>query len=285
MSDPSTARTDQLPAWDLSDLYPSPDSPLVADDLAKAEQTAKAFAKARSGTLASLSGAGLAEAIGEYERIQETLGRVASYAQLLFAGDSSDPAIGRFYQTVNERVTAIGSELIFFTLELNRLDDAVLESKFTDPALARYRPWLRDLRVFRPHQLSDDLEKLTHERDLTANAAWVRLFDETVAAMRIDLNGESLTVSDTLNKLSDRDRSLREAAGKAVGKAFGDNIRLFSLITNTLAKDKEIEDTWRHHARPTSFRNRANMVEDEVVDALATAVRQSYPASPTATTR
>ncbi|HEX3573646.1 MAG TPA: M3 family oligoendopeptidase [Rhodopila sp.] len=281
MSDASTARTtplpDPLPAWDLSDLYASPDDPRVMTDLAQAERTAKAFGQVRAGTLAGLSGADLAAAIAEYERIQEALGRVASYAQLLFAEDSTDPAIGRFYQTVNERVTAIGSELIFFSLELNRLDDAALEARFSDPALARYQPWLRDLRVFRPHQLGDDLEKLTHERDLTANAAWVRLFDETVAAMRIDLNGETLTVSDTLNKLSDRDRSVREAAGKAVGKAFGDNIRLFSLITNTLSKDKEIEDTWRHYARPTSARNRANMVEDEVVDALATAVRGSYP--------
>jgi len=277
MNDTSAAQTDTLPAWDLSDLYRSPDSPEVAADFATAEKMARDFAQAHAGTLAEMSGAALAAAIVKYEGIQEILGRVGSYAQLLFAGDSSDPAIGQFYQTVNERITAISSDMIFFTLELNRVDDAVLEAKLADPALARYRPWLRDLRVFRPHQLSDDLEKLTHERDLTANAAWSRLFDETVAAMRIDLNGEKLTVSDTLNKLSDRDRSVREAAGKAVGKAFGDNIRLFSLITNTLAKDKEIEDTWRHHARPTSFRNRANMVEDEVVDALATAVRQSYP--------
>ena len=266
-----------LPIWDLSDLYASPDDPAIAADLARAEQTAKGFAQAHGGTLASLSGAALAAVIAEYERIQEILGRVASYAQLLFAGDSTDPAIGRFYQSVNERVTAISSELIFFSLELNRLDDAVLQPKLGDPALARYRPWLRDLLVFRPHQLSDELEKLTHERDLTASAAWVRLFDETVAAMRIELNGETLTVSDTLNKLSDRDRSAREAAGRAIGAAFGENIRLFSLITNTLAKDKEIEDTWRRYPRPGSLRNRANMVEDEVVDALASAVRRSYP--------
>ena len=277
MSHASAAETESLPAWDLSDLYPSPDSKEVAADLARAEQQAKAFAQAHAGTLANLSGAALAAAIAEYERIQERLGRVASYAQLLFAGDSNDASIGRFYQTVNERVTAIGSDLIFFALEMNRVDDAVLETKLADPASARYRPWLRDLRVFRPHQLSDDLEKLTHERDLTANAAWSRLFDETVAAMRIKLDGADLTVSATLNKLSDHDRSVREAAGKAIGTAFGDNIRLFSLITNTLAKDKEIEDTWRRYPRPSSSRNRANMVEDEVVDALATAVRQSYP--------
>jgi oligoendopeptidase F len=277
MTHATSAQTDCLPAWDLSDLYRAPDDPKVLADLAQAERSAQAFAKARAGRLASLSGADLAAAIAEYEQIQEMLGRVGSYAQLLFAEDSTDPSVGRFYQTVNERSTTIGSALIFFTLELNRLDDASLEQKLADRALARYRPWLRDLRVFRPHQLSDELEKLSNERDLTANGAWVRLFDETIAAMRVELSGERLTVSDVLNKLSDRDRSVREGAAKAIGKAFGDNIRLFSLITNTLAKDKEIEDTWRHHTRPTSFRNRANMVEDEVVDALATAVRGSYP--------
>jgi oligoendopeptidase F len=277
MSTASAAHEAPLPAWDLSDLYASPDDPAAAGDFNRAEQDAKAFAKAYAGTLAEASGARLAAAIAEYERIQEILGRLASYAQLLFAEDSSSPAVGRFYQGVNERVTAISSDLLFFSLEINRIDDAVLQQKTADPALARYRPWLRDLRVFRPHQLSDDLEKLTHERDLTASAAWVRLFDETVAAMRIPWGNEKLTVSATLNKLSDSNRATREQAGKAIGTAFSDNIRLFSLITNTLAKDKEIEDTWRHYPRPASFRNRANMVEDEVVDALATAVRDSYP--------
>jgi oligoendopeptidase F len=277
MNESSAASDLSLPAWDLSDLYPSPDSPAVTEDLARAEQTAKSFAQAHAGTLGAISGSALAAVISEYERIQEILGRVGSYAQLLFAGDSSDPAVGQFYQTVSERITAISSDLIFFTLEINRLDDAVLEAKLADPALARYRPWLRDLRVFRPHELDDQLEKLNHERDLTANGAWKRLFDETIAAMRIDLGGEKLTVSDTLNKLSDRNRGVRESAGKAIGAAFGDHIRLFSLITNTLAKDKEIEDTWRRYERPTSYRNRSNMVEDEVVAALVTAVRGSYP--------
>lgn len=268
---------ENLPRWDLSDLYPGPDSPQVEADLAQAEQQAKAFAASYAGKLEAISGAALAAAIAEYERIEEVLGRLVSYAQLLFSGDSTDPLIGRFYQTISERVTAISSHLLFFTLELNRLDDAVLEQKLTDPTLARWRPWLRDLRVFRPHQLSDDLEKLLHEKEVTGHSAWSRLFDETNAGMRIKLGGEELTVSAVLNKLSDQDRSLREAAGKAIGTAFGERIRLFSLITNTLAKDKEIIDTWRHYPRPTSSRNRANMVEDEVVDALDTAVREEVP--------
>jgi oligoendopeptidase F len=267
----------ELPSWDLSDLYLAPDSPAVEADFARAERDAKAFSASHAGKLAGLSGAAMADAIRTYEAIEEILGRLASYAQLLFAADSTDAVVGRFYQTVNERVTAISSDLIFFTLELNRLDDAVLERKLADPALARYRPWLRDLLVFRPHQLSDELEKLLHEKEVTGHSAWNRLFDETMAGMRIPLNGEQLTVSATLNKLSDSDRAVREAAGKAIGQAFGERIKLFSLITNTLAKDKEIIDTWRHYPRPASYRNRANMVEDEVVEALVTAVREAYP--------
>jgi len=266
-----------LPAWDLSDLYPGPDSEALRADFAVAAADAIAFEAEHAGELANLSGAELAAAIATYERIDETLGRLASYAQLLFAGDSTDAAIGQFYQTVTERVTTISSHLLFFTLELNRLDDAVLEAKLADKALARWRPWLRDLRVFRPHQLSDELEKLLHEKEVTGHAAWNRLFDETIAGLRIPLGGEDLTVSATLNKLSDRNRSVREAAGKAIGATFGANIKLFALITNTLAKDKEIIDTWRHYPRPGSARNRANMVEDEVVDALVAAVTADFP--------
>jgi len=266
-----------LPNWDLTDLYPAPDSSAVEADMAKAESAAKAFAARHQGKLASMPGGALATAITEYERIEEILGRLMSYAQLLFSGDSTNADIGRFYQTISERVTAISSHLLFFGLELNRLDDAVLEQKLADPELAHWQPWLRDLRVFRPHQLSDELEKLLHEKEVTGRSAWSRLFDETIAGMRVPLSGEDLTVSGALNKLSDADRSVREAAGRAIGEAFGGNIRLFSLVTNTLAKDKEIVDTWRHYPRPGSSRNRANMVEDEVVDALVTAVRTDFP--------
>jgi oligoendopeptidase F len=274
---PVPSATDALPAWDLSDLYAAPDAPEVDADFARADQRARAFAAAYTGKLAAAPGATLAAAIGEYEQIEEILGRLLSFAQLLFAGDSASSVIGRFYQSVNEHATTISSHLLFFTLELNRLEDAVLEAKLADPALARWRPWLRDLRVFRPHQLSDELEKLLHEKEVTGHSAWNRLFDETMAGMRIPVANESLTVTDALNRLSDQDRSVREAAGRAIGAAFGTQVKLFSLITNTLAKDKEIIDTWRHYPRPGSARNRANMVEDEVVDALVTAVRADYP--------
>ena len=267
---------DALPSWDLTDLYPAPDSPALVADMDRAEARAKAFQAARAGTLAGLPGAELAAVLKEFEAIEEVLGRLMSYAQLQFSSDGSDPAIGRFYQSVSERVTSISSHLIFLSLELNRMDDAVLDAKLADPALARWSPWLRDLRVFRPHELTDDLERLLHEKEVTGRNAWSRLFDETVAGMRVPVRGEDLTVSAALNKLSDTDRAVRQDAAAAIGTAFEGNIRLFSLVTNTLAKDKEIIDTWRNYPRPTSSRNRANMVEDEVVDALSTAVSADY---------
>ena len=265
-----------LPTWDLADLYPGTDSPELEAALAAVTSAAERFAASYAGKLSGLPGRGLAGAIAEYERIDEVLGRTMSYAQLLFSADSTPAAVGQFYQSMTERVTEISSHLIFFTLELNQLDEAALASKLTDPALAPWRPWLRDLRVFRPHQLSEELEKLLHEKEVTGRSAWSRLFDETVAGMRIPLAGDELTVSDALNKLSSPDRVLRGAAAAAIGTAFADKAKLFGLITNTLIKDKEIVDTWRHYPRPASYRNRSNMVEDEVVDALVSAVSADY---------
>ena len=266
-----------LPSWSLDDLYPGMQSDALRDDLDAAERDAKAFAGRTTGRLAELSGAELAGAIAQYERIEEILGRAGSYAQLIFSSDNENPENGRFYQQITERVTAIGTHLLTFSLELNKLDDAVLEAKLADPALARWTPFLRDLRVFRPHQLADEIERVLHEKSVTGAAAWQRLFDETIAGMRVRIGDDRLTVNDALNRLSDKDRAKREAAGVAIGEAFASQLKTFSLITNTLAKDKEIVDTWRGYPRPTSSRNRGNMVEDEVVDALVAAVRADYP--------
>jgi oligoendopeptidase F len=273
----SVVQAQDLPSWDLSDLYESLDSPQIETDLAKAEQDAESFAATYAGHLATLPGAKLAGAMQVFEAIDEVLGRVMSYAQLLFSADSTDAVAGQFYQRMMERVTAISARTLFFRLELNRIDDTVLEEKLAEPAFAKWRPYLRDLRVYRPHQLSDELERFVHEREVTGRAAWSRLFDETIAGMQVPVGDEICSVSAALNKLSDPDRTVREAAAHAVEKAFGDRIKLFSLITNTLAKDKEIVDTWRHYPRPGTERNLSNVVEDEVVDALVAAVTADYP--------
>jgi oligoendopeptidase F len=271
------AASDTLPVWNLADLFPGRDSPELDAALEAAVADAKAFEKKYAGKLDVMSGSELGAAISSYEKLDERLSRLTSYSDLTYAGDQSDPAIAKFYQGIQERVNAAASHTLFFVLELNRLEEADLAPKLNEPALRHYAPWLSDLRSFRTHQLGDDMEKLLHEKYVSGKAAWTRLFDETMAGLRFDVDGKSLTSAEALHLLSDRSGAVRKTAAKAVGKTLGDNARLFALITNTLAKDKEIDDKWRHYAAPISARNLANRVEDEVVEALMTAVQQSYP--------
>jgi oligoendopeptidase F len=266
-----------LPEWNLSDLYPGLDSPELKCDLDSVDADANAFRARYEGKLATLSGAALGRALATYERLQEVFGRIMSYAYLVYAGDMGDSDIGRFFQTMQERVNAIGTTVLFFTLELNRLEEGALAEKLKSPELARYAPWLRDVRAFRPHQLADEIEKLLHEKSIAGRAAWVRLFDETMTGLRFPLDGKDLTSAEVLHLLSEHDGAVREKAAKVLGEVLGKNVRAFALITNTLAKDKEIEDRWRGFQRPISSRNLSNYVEDEVVDALISAVRASYP--------
>ncbi len=268
-----------LPAWNLDDLYPGMDSRELKADLDRMEAAAKGFHAAYAGTLAGLDGNAFAAAIRDYEGIDEVLSRVMSYASLVYSGNMTDPAIGKFYQSTQERVNAISTHLVFFTLEINRLEERALARTIKSSAgLARYAPWLRDVRLFRDHQLSDEVERLLHEKHVVGRAAWNRLFDETIAGLRFPIGGKELTCAEALNRLSDRDPAVRREAGTVVGRVMGENIRLFALVTNTLAKDKEIEDKWRNYPRPVSARNLSNRVEDSVVEALVDAVRAACPA-------
>jgi len=191
-----------LPNWDLSDLYPAPDSAALKSDLAKVEKDTRSFHDAYKGRLGGLDGRAFGAAIAAYEAIQEITGRIMSYAQLVYSGNVADPEVGKFYQTMRERVTAISTDLIFFTLEINELDDAALKAKLTAPAASKYAPWLRDVRLFRPHQLSEDMERLLHEKYVAGPAAWNRLFDETMASLRFPFDGKMLTTEEALHLLS-----------------------------------------------------------------------------------
>ena len=266
-----------LPCWDLTDFYPSPDSQALQDELQAAETAAEAFHGDHAGRLAGYESGELARAIAAYEALDEVLSRVMSYAQLVYAGAMSDAQVAGFYQSMQERVTTISSRLVFFTLELNQLDDADLQIHLQDPDLARYEPWIRDQRAFRDHELSEEIERLLQDKQVAGRSAWVRLFDETMAGLRFAFRGEELTSAEILNKLSDREAAARREAAQSLAKTLRANIKSFAFITNTLAKDKAIEDSWRGFARPVSSRNLANFVEDSVVDALVGAVQQAYP--------
>lgn len=274
---PITDRAEEhIAVWDLSDLYEGPDDPALSEDLDSARREAESFRADYAGRLENLSGAELGQAIARYESVLELLHRVMSFAQLLFASDMSAPERGRFLQNMQERCNEISTETLFFTLELNRLDDAVIERQLQDPAARRYAPWIRDSRMYRPHQLADELEKLLHEKSVTGAGAWIRLFDQTVAELRFAVDGKSLTLADTLNLLDNPDGQARRTAAKALGHGLGERTGIFTLIVNTLAKDKEIEDKWRQYPLPISYRNLANKVENEVVEAMVSAIRDAY---------
>ncbi|MBY0509124.1 MAG: M3 family oligoendopeptidase [Rhodospirillaceae bacterium] len=264
-----------MPEWNLSDLYSAPDGADLKADFAAAEKRVAAF-EAHRGKVAAMDSAAFGAAIAEYEALSELTGKIGSYAQLYQSGDVSNPERGRFYQDTVERLTVMGGQLLFFTLEINRLDDAVLAAKMKHASAAHYEPWIRDLRVMRAHELSDDLEKLFLDKSTTGRTSWVRLFDETLAGMRRKVGDEELTLTAALNRLSDPHPERRKAAAKAIGAALGDKMPLFTLITNVLAKDKAVEDEWRKFPRPVSSRNLANLVEDEVVDALVAAAKGAF---------
>ncbi|GLK80354.1 M3 family oligoendopeptidase [Methylopila turkensis] len=267
-----------LPEWNLADLYAGVDAPEVASDLARADRDARAFAEAYKGKLETLARQNrLAEAVEAYEAIDDLTGRIGSYASLVYATDTTDPKGAKFYGDVQEKLTDVWSHLLFFNLELNRLDDGVVDAALADPRLARYRPFIEDTRKEKPHQLEDRVEQLFHEKSVTGRGAWNRLFDETMAGLRFDVNGEKLTLEPTLNLLQDGDGAVRKTGADALAATFRANVRTFTLITNVLAKDKEISDRWRGFADVADSRHLANRVEGEVVDALVSAVRAAYP--------
>ena len=271
-----------LPEWQLADLYSGIDAPELAADLNRATRECETFEDKWKGTLetaAGLSGEkGLGAALQQYERLEELLGRIVSFAGLTYFTDTSDPKRVKFYGDIQSKITDVSSRLLFFTLELNRIEDAVIDRAMEqDPDAGHYRPWLTDLRKDKPYQLEDRVEQLFHEKSVTGHGAWNRLFDETMSALRFTFGDEELTLEPTLNKLQSADGAERKSAAEALAKTFGENIRTFTLITNTLAKDKEISDRWRGFKDIADSRHLANRVERDVVDALSDAVSAAYP--------
>ena len=273
----AVAALKNLPEWNLADLYSGPDSALFKIDLAKAEKLAAQFASDYRGKVTGLDGVGLAKAIVDYEKLSDLGGRIGSYAQLYYVGNTTDSARSKFYGDVNSKITEFSTQLLFFELELNHIEDAKLAEALKVPALAHYKPWLDNLRAEKPYQLDDKTEQLFLEKSQTAAGAFNRLFDETMAALKFKVSGKELALEPTLTLMQSPDGKKRKAASEALAKTFGQNIKLFTLITNTLAKDKEISDKWRGFKDIAAARHLSNRVGPEVVDALVAAARAAYP--------
>ena len=284
MSDKEKNKLGNLPVWDLSDLYQSPDSEEFKMGLEKAKSDAKRFEKEYKGKLADLAkNSGLLDAIIFYENLGDLIGRIGSFAYLNYVQDTSDPDRAKFLGDTQEALTNLSTATIFFSLELNQIDNEILEQAFAkDKSLARYKPWFDELRKSKPYQLEEKLEELFHDKSATAKGAWNRLFSETMASLKFDVanemgESEELGLEATLTLMTDKDEKTRQNAYEGLVRTLKENQRLFTYITNVLAKDKEISDRWRKFEDIADSRHLANSVEREVVDALQTAVQNAYP--------
>ncbi|RKF14842.1 M3 family oligoendopeptidase [Roseovarius spongiae] len=267
----------KLPEWDLSDLYAAPDAPELKRDLDWLEEACESFATDYEGKLADLDAEGLLECIRRDEAISTVAGRIMSFAGLRYHQRTTDAERAKFLSDCQEKITTYTTPLVFFTLELNRLEDDHLERRLAqNPDLARYRPVLERIRKMKPYQLSDELEKFLHDLGVVGDA-WERLFDETIAGLDFEVDGETLNIEGALNLLTEQDRAKREAACRELARVFGENIRTFARVHNTAAKEKEVIDRWRGMPTAQTGRHLSNDVEPEVVEALRDAVVAAYP--------
>jgi oligoendopeptidase F len=266
-----------LPEWDLSDLYRSQDAPELSRDLQWLDQECASFAVDYEGKLAHLDAEEMLNCVLRNERINTIAGRIMSFAGLRYYQLTVDGDRTKFMSDMQEKITDFTTPLVFFTLELNRIDDAALQALLNaNDALARYQPVFDRIRAMKPYQLSDELEKFLHDLGVVGDA-WERLFDETIAGLSFEIDGESLGIEGTLNLLTDPDRAQREKGAVELARVFGETVKTFARVHNTQAKEKEILDRWRGMPTPQTGRHLSNHVEPEVVEALRDAVVAAYP--------
>ncbi|MEP2683731.1 MAG: M3 family oligoendopeptidase [Sulfitobacter sp.] len=266
-----------LPEWDLSDLYTAEDAPELKRDLDWLEEACARFATDYQGNLAALDAKGLLDCVLRNEKINQIAGRIMSYAGLRYYQQTTDSGRAKFMSDCQEKITDYTTPLVFFTLELNKLpDDHLAKLLDENPDLARYKPVFDRVRAMKPYQLSDEMEKFLHDLGVVGDA-WERMFDETIAGLEFEVDGETLNIEGTLNLLTDPDRNKREAGARELADVLGRNIRTFARVHNTQVKEKEVIDRWRGMETPQTGRHLSNHVEPEVVEALRNAVVEAYP--------
>ncbi|PPR45642.1 MAG: Oligoendopeptidase F, plasmid [Alphaproteobacteria bacterium MarineAlpha5_Bin8] len=268
---------ENLPVWNLKDLYKSPNSKEIQKDLIYLRKKSQSFESKYFKNVSKLSAVKLYNAINELEKIDLLMDKIISYAHLLVSENIKHEKNNIFYQQIKEKITSYSSSIIFFTLELNQISEKNIKKLLKNKSLQNYKNWIINKRSFKTYQLDLKTEKLLQEKSITSYSAWVRLFDDTIASLNFPYKNKKLTSAEIFNLFSDKKGQVRKIAAKSVGEVLGRNIKIFTTITNTLAKDKSINDSWRKLPRPVSSRNLSNVVEDEVVDSLVSSVISSYP--------
>ena len=267
----------EMPEWDLSDLYSSASAKEIVKDLKSVEQLSESFASKYENKLSTLSATEMLICLMSQEKITGLMGRLMSFAALRYYQMTTDVSRTKLLSDIQDKITQLSAKIIFFSLEFNTLDESHLNDMLNENSeLRRYRTAFDRMRAMKPYQLSDELEKFLHEQSVVGATAWNRLFDETIISLKFNINKKDLSLEEVLNQLTDANRKNREKAAKSLSKVLEKNITVFSRITNTLAKEKSIEDKWRKFPNPQFSRHLTNDVEEEVVKALRDSVVDSY---------
>lgn len=262
----------ELPIWDLTDFYPSSDSKEFKDDMTSLDLEVISFCKKYKGKISEVKTQNIDNVISEYEKIEELIVKIKSYIFLYYCTDQLDQEKVIFYQKTQETVNQIESKLVFFTLEINKLNQSKLSNGFK----SKYLSWINIQRQFKKYQKNESIEKLLIDKSNTSSNAWIRLFDETMARLSFNLNGKKLNETEILDLLSSNNPAKREQAAEVFGKTLKENIYLFSIITNTLSKDLQIENSLRGFKKCDSSRHLNNQVDPEDVDCLVKTVKKNY---------
>jgi oligoendopeptidase F len=262
--------------WDLDPLVGGNGAQAVEQMLTEANRRASEFAESLAGRVAELDSERLAGAMHDLDVINDLVGRAATFASLRFSTDTADPERGALLQRVEEGATEIQTKLLFFELEWAALDDQRAEEVLETPDLEFCRHYLRSARRYRPHLLSEPEERVLAEKSIASESSWARLFGELVAALRVPLDDEELTLDMALSRLLSSDREVRRRTAEAVSSALEPGLRTRAFIYNTLVYDKSVEDRLRSYPHWLASRNLDNEASDESVEALVQAVRDRY---------
>jgi oligoendopeptidase F len=267
----------QLPIWNLSEIYKDIKDPNIGKDIKEISKLSNEFLKKWKGRIKELSATDFVNCIEKYQAINESIYKIGTHSSLTFATNMEDPEISRYNSSISDQITEILSSLIFFTLELSKIDDKTIESWMKENSAQKWQPFITILRKRNPYLLDPLVEEILIEKSATGRAAWVRLFDETSAALRFPFRKDLLSEAEILNLLSDSDPENRKIAGKSLSDILDKNKRIFAMILNVISRDRYIEDNKRGFQRIMSSRNLDNDVEDEVVDALVNTVDKAMP--------
>lgn len=263
-------------AWDLSDLYKSPEDPKLKEDKKDLLEEADKFAEKYHGRISALSASEFSDALRAYESLIQRAGKIGSYSHLIWSTNTEDAKLGKLLQEANELGSELSQKLVFFDVEWMKVDDDRAEELINSKELFPWKHYLRVSRMYKDHTLSEDAEQVMSAKSVTGRSAWNRYFDETLGAARFELDGEEMTEQQVLSKLHSPDRELRKRAHESLTETFTELSRSLTFIFNTLLADKHTNDKLRGYDSWISSRNLSNQTDSETVEALITAVTGRY---------